>query len=182
MEFWGFCTEIDRERRPFPPCALRCFEFTPILYGLWFVFGWIRFSIVNSWARDERLVLDDFVTLWSDSNTSSLVLQPLESRVHSNRSSWRSRENPVLAREFLDSSQTMEWFVDSFRGYVHKSFVIMPAKFELLWTWFVSPIIEVSKDRGLKKNASGLCFSYHRLNRRLWYDASDQPVSRFLAH
>ena len=64
----------------------------------------IRFSFVNSWARVDDLVLDDFMTLLSDSNTSSLVLQPLESRVHLNRSSWRSRENPRSCSLFFDSS------------------------------------------------------------------------------
>ena len=32
-----FCTEIDRERRPNPPCALRGFEFISISYDLCFV-------------------------------------------------------------------------------------------------------------------------------------------------
>ena len=61
--------------------------------------------------------------------------------------SW---ENPVLAREFLDSSQIMEWLVDSFLRYVHKVFVIVSTNFELLLTWFDPPIIKFFKERGLK--------------------------------
>ena len=114
-------------------------------------FGWIRFSFDESWARDDEWFYDDRVTLCSDSNTPNLVLIPLESRGHSNRSSCRSKENPRFCSEFFDSSQTMEWFVDSFREHVHKSFVIMPAKFELLWTWFDLPIIKDSKGHGLKR-------------------------------
>ena len=53
-----------------------------------------------------------------------------------------SRKNPVFARNFLDSSQTMEWFVDSFGRYVHKVFVIVPANFGEIWTCFDPPIIK----------------------------------------
>ena len=62
----------------------------------------------------------------------------------------RSWENPVLAREFLDSSQIMEWLADSFCRYVHKVFVIVSTNFELLLTWFDPPIIKFFKERGLK--------------------------------
>ena len=61
--------------------------------------------------------------------------------------SW---ENPVLAREFLDSSQIMEWLVDSFLRYVHKVFVIVSTNFELLLIWFDPLIINFFKERGLK--------------------------------
>ena len=73
--------------------------------GIWFHFDlicfvlclwWIRFSFVDSWARDKGLFLDDHVTLWSDSNPPSLVLNPTESRVFSNRSFSRSRKTPFL--------------------------------------------------------------------------------------
>jgi len=40
----------------------------------------IRFSVVDSCARDEELVLDDFVNPWSFPNPSSLVLKPSDSR------------------------------------------------------------------------------------------------------
>ena len=55
---------------------------------------------------------------------------------------FTSWENPVLAREFFNSSHLMEWFVDSFRGHVHKVFVIVPTNFQLLWTWFDHPIVK----------------------------------------
>jgi len=73
--------------------------------GIWFRFDlmrlvlclWrIRFSFVDSWARDEGLFLDDHVTLWGDSNPSSLVLKPPESRVHSNRSFCVLEKTPFL--------------------------------------------------------------------------------------
>ena len=55
---------------------------------------------------------------------------------------FTSWENPVLAREFFDSSHLIEWFIDSFRGHVHKVFVIMPAKFGEIWTCFDPPIVK----------------------------------------
>ena len=113
-------------------------------------FGWIRFSFDESWARDDEWFSDDRVTLCSDSNTSNLELISLESRVHSNRSSWRSIENPRFCSEFFDSSQTMEWFIDSFHGCVHTYFVIMPPKFGKIWTWFDPSNIEFLTRRRLK--------------------------------
>ena len=58
----------------------------------------IRFSFVNSWARDDGLLLDDFVTPWSDPNPSSLGLQPPESRVSTNRSFCVLEKTPLLLR------------------------------------------------------------------------------------
>ena len=80
-------------------------------------------------------------------------------------------ENPVLAREFLDSSQTMEWFVDSFVGYVHKIFVIVPAKFEPLWTCFDPPIIKFFKGCGLWNTSSARAGFFVIAG---WTDAWDQ--------
>ena len=81
----------------------------------------------------------------------------------------RSWENPVLAREFLDSSRIMEWFINSFRGYVHKVFVIVPTNFELLWIWFDPPITEFFKRSRAEKSVSvlGQNSPYHRMNRRV---------------
>jgi len=74
----------------------------------------------------------------------------------------------------------MEWFVDSFRGCLHKSFVTMPSKFGKIWTWFDPSNIEFLTRRGLKNKvfASGWDFTYHRSNRRVEHGASVQPVSR----
>ena len=73
----------------------------------------------------------------------------------------------------------MEWFVDSFCGCVHKSFVTMSSKFGKIWTWFDPPNIEFLTRRGLKNRvfASGWDFTYHRLNRLFEHGASIQPVS-----
>ena len=43
----SICTEIDRERRPNPPCALRGFEFYSILYVLCFVLDEFDFPSTN---------------------------------------------------------------------------------------------------------------------------------------
>ena len=42
-----FCTEIDRERRPNPPCVLRGFEFISISYDLCFVLDELDFPSTN---------------------------------------------------------------------------------------------------------------------------------------
>ena len=92
------------------------------------------------------------------------------------------RENPVLDCQIVDSFQTMDWFVDSFRGVVLKTLVILPAKFGVVWTRFDPRIIEFwIEPRKTEFLGSGLKFFYHRLNRHHKHDASVQPVSRFLA-
>ena len=83
MDFWDSCTEIVWERRPFPPCALGAFEF--LLFSC-LVLIEFRFSFIDSWPRDDEVFLEDWVTLWSGSNPSSLVPKPPGSRVYSN---WR---------------------------------------------------------------------------------------------
>ena len=164
------------ERRPFPPCALGAFEF--LLFSC-LVLTEFRFSFVDSWPWVDEVFLEDWVTLWSGSNPSSLVIKTKGSRVYLNWRFLRYWENPVLAREFLDSSQTLEWFVDSFCGHGHKSFVIVPANFGEVWTRFDLPIIEFwIEPRGKTEFlGSGRIFLYRRLNRRLHSFASDQPVS-----
>ena len=77
-------TEIDREWRPNPPCALRGFEFNSISYDLCFVLIEIRFSFVDSRTQDDGLFLDDFVTLRGVPNPSCLALKPSDSRAPSN--------------------------------------------------------------------------------------------------
>jgi len=114
----------------------------------------IRFSFVNSWARDDGLLLDDFVTPWSYPYPSRLVLQPPESRVSTNRSFLRSRENPTFAQISFDSSQSVRTFVEIFWGCVLEVIIFISPKFELFWTWFDRPIVKFFKDRGLEKPCS----------------------------
>ena len=129
-------------------------------------FGWIRFSFYESWARDDEWFSDDWVTLCSDSNTSNLVLIPLESRVHSNRSSWRSKENPRFAWNssippkpwcdlsipFLDMFTSPLWSCLQNLSSYGLDLTLQSSKFPKVTGW---------------KNISGLCFSYHRMNRRV---------------
>ena len=82
--FLSSCTEIDRERRPNPPCALRGFGFISISYDLCFGLIEIRFSFVDSRTQDDGLFLDDFVTPWGVPNPSCLALKPSDSRAPSN--------------------------------------------------------------------------------------------------
>ena len=179
MEFWGFCTEIDRERRPFPPCALRGFEFTPISYGLWFVFGWIRFSIVNSWARDERLVLDDFVTLWSSSNSSSLEPNPPKPRVSTNQSSCILEKIPILLGISLIPSKP--WSNSSIPSVDVFTSPLWPC-LQILVRFGLDL---VTRSSSFRKNAGWKAFLDSVFPSTGWTDAlklyaSDQPVSRFL--
>ena len=71
------------ERRPFPPCALRAFDLVSNFFCLVPCLIEIRFSVVDSCARDEELDFDDFVTPWGVPNPSSLVLKPSDSRAPS---------------------------------------------------------------------------------------------------
>jgi len=63
--------------------------------------------LVNSCARDEELFLDVFVTLCNDSKSSSLVLNPPESRVTTNRSFCVLEKTPILLR--ISSTSPKLW-------------------------------------------------------------------------
>ena len=132
--------------------------------GFWFRFNlvrlvlclWlIRFSFVDSWARDKGLFLDDHVTLWSDSNPSSLVLKPAESRVPLIRSFWVLEKTPFLLGN--SSIPPKPWSdllilsVDMFTS----PFVIMHTNFGEIWTWFGLSIVEFFKNRGQENSFLG---------------------------
>ena len=102
-----------------PSLCPPCFEFESISYVSCLPWAKFWFSRGYSWCLWSWVVLGDLVTPCCDSNPSILELKSPGSRVLSNPRFSRSWENPFLAREFLDSSQIMEWFVDSFRGHVH---------------------------------------------------------------
>jgi len=80
------------------------------------------------------VVLDDSVTLCSDSKPSSLVQYPPESRVLPNRSCCVLEKTPILlgissipSKPWSDSSiPSMDMFT--------KSFVIVPTNFGEIWT------------------------------------------------
>ena len=155
--------------------------------GFWFRFNlvrfvlslWrIRFSFVDSWARDEGLFLDDHVTLWSDSNLSSLVLKPPESRVHSNRSFW-----------VLEKTRSCSVFLrfHPIHGVIHRflpwtcSQVPCDHACKIWWDldliWSSNRQVFQSSRAGKTLFCSGKIFRYRRLNRRSHSFASDQPVS-----
>ena len=164
MYFWDSCTEIDRERRPFPPCALRGFEFISFLFILCLVLIEFRFSFVDSWARVDGLILDVFVTLCSDSKPSSLVLNP------------RNHESPwIEVSAFLRKPQSCF----EFRRFLSNHGVIR--RF-LPWTYSQVPCdhaYEIWWDLDLIWSLDHRVFERTRAGKRFWtlfHLAPDEPT------
>ena len=178
MDFWDFVLRSNGKGGPYllvPSGDLISFQSHTSCALFVMIFG---FRLCDHEARDHSSSLS---SLWwiHRSLLSTKCLGFTSSFEMKFLCPW---ENPILAREFLDSSQTMEWFVDSFGGYIHKDFVIVPAKFEPLWTWFDPSIIKFLARHGLKNSflGSGWVFPITRWTDVLKLYASDQPVSRFL--
>ena len=107
----------------------------PPLPLLRFGFEFSSFGVFCVWRRQSF----EFVFWWTlcdDSNPSSLVSNPLESRVLTNWSFLRSWENPNPLWSSLEFSRFFNLLGEISRGYVHGTVVKVSSKFRWIWTSF----------------------------------------------
>ena len=166
MDLWDSCIEIEWERRPFPPCALRVLNSWSISYVsclcLW------RFFISFVWSWSTRLVW--FFELFD------VILIPLAYCKTSGNPelSWievfaflRKPRSCSRIRRFLPNHGVIRRFL---RWVCSQCLCDRACKFWWDLNLFWSSDRQVS-DRTESKNrisASGWVFTYHWLNRRLW--------------
>ena len=108
--------------RPLPPLLRFGFEFSS--FGVFCVWRRQSFEFVFWW------------TLCDDSNPSSLVPNPLESRVLTNWSFLHSWENPNPLWSSLEFSRSFNLLGEISWGYVHGTDVKLSSKFRWIWTSF----------------------------------------------
>ena len=99
---------------------------------------WLEFSSFGVFCVWRRQALG-FVFCWThcdDSNPSSLVPNPLESRVLTNWSFSRSWVNPNPLWSSLEFSSFFNLLGEISWGYVHGTVVKVSSKFRWIWTSF----------------------------------------------
>ena len=107
---------------PLPPLLRFGFEFSS--FGVFCVWRRQPFEFVFCW------------TLCDDSDASSLVPNPLKSRVLTNWSFLCSWENPNPLWYFLEFSRFFNLLGEISWGYVHGTGVKISSKFRWIWTSF----------------------------------------------
>jgi len=179
VNFWDFVLRLDGKWGPsllVPTGVLISSQFH--MYRAFFAMNF-EFALLILGAR----VCDDCVTLWSDSNPLSLVLNPTESRVFSNRSFSRSRKTPFLLGN--SSIPPKPWSDSSILlvGMFTRSLWSCLQNLVRFWLDLILQSPSFPKNAGWKiVSGHGQSFSCHRLDLCLWYVSSVQPVSRFFTH
>ena len=112
-------------------CWVFVLPFLPCVFGLEFSY----FCVFCVWRRQSL----GFVFCWTrcdNSNPSSLVPNPLESRVLTNCSFSRSWVNPNPLWSSLEFSSSFNLLGEISWGYIHGTVVKVSSKFRWIWTSF----------------------------------------------